>query len=113
MNKIYKILLLSCSLTFASVSNASEGFGTNEPKIKFVQCYPNPATTNINIDLSFVEKGYTITIYNFIGKKVEDIKLANAHTNVNLETYFRGLYIYQLRNKQAQLIESGKFQVVK
>lgn len=113
MKKIYKILLLAVSINMGSTVFANESFGNNDTKIKFVQCYPNPATTNINIDLTAIEKGYTLTIFNFIGKKVEDIKLANNHNNVNLENYFRGIYIYQLRNKQGLLIESGKFQVIK
>lgn len=114
MNKFCKILFLGFGLTISSLGFANgELSGGNEPRIKFVQCYPNPATTNINIDLAVIEKGYTLTVYNFIGKKIEDVKLANAHTNLNLESYFRGLYIYQLRNKQGQLIESGKFNVIK
>ncbi len=113
MNKFLKIFLLTCSLNFVGNGFANEGFGSGEPKIKFVQCYPNPASTVININLSVLEKGYTITIYNFIGKKVEDLKLVNFRNSINLESYYRGLYIYQLRNKEGQLIESGKFQVAK
>ena len=113
MKKLFKILFLVCSLTIVSNAFAIDELSSSEPKIKFVQCYPNPATTSINLDLSILEKGYTVTIYNFIGKKVEDIKLTNLHNTINLENYYRGLYVYQLRNKQGQLIESGKFQVVK
>ncbi len=35
------------------------------------------------------------------------------HLQINLNDYHRGIYIYQIRNKRGQVIESGKFQVLK
>ena len=102
------------------VSAANFSYATNdglfppEQRIKLIQVYPNPASTNINFETTNLsERNLVLTVYNFIGKKVEEIKLNSNKVNISLNNYYRGLYVYQLRDKQGQLIESGKFQVAK
>ena len=112
MKRIVYILLLVAATTLSSftIFSVNENGGKDEPRI--VQFYPNPATSYIIFDLSNAsEKNYTLQIYNFIGKKILETKIVNAHTNINLESFYRGLYVYQLRNKAGQIVESGKFQV--
>ncbi len=113
--KILLTIILTVSLT--QVSNAGgviDGIFP-EQKVRFIQCYPNPATTSINFETSnLIEKNnLVLTIYNFIGKKVDEVKINSNKVTISLENYFRGLYVYQLKDKQGQLIESGKFQVTK
>lgn len=82
--------------------------------VKVVKVYPNPATSFINFEFDKrYEPSYTISIYNFIGKKVEDVKVTDQKLTVSLTDYYRGVYIYQLRDKQGNIVASGKFQVVK
>ncbi len=77
-----------------------------------VRFYPNPATSFITFDFQKAfESGYSIQVYNFIGKKVHDTKNMAQRTIVNLNEYNRGVYIYQLRDRTGRMIESGKFQV--
>ena len=53
-------------------------------------------------------------MYNFLGKRVEDIKnFSNKHTVDLNSRYYSGIYIYQLRDSKGSLIESGKFNVIK
>jgi hypothetical protein len=116
MRFLYKILLLIVVIAFTSQSSfAGNNDGIlGDQKIRFIQCYPNPATTNISFETNNVsDKSLTLTIYNFIGKKVDEIKLSGNKVNISLDNYYRGLYVYQLRDKQGLLIESGKFQVAK
>lgn len=113
MKLFCKILFLAIVMVHSLPSLASDGLLPDQ-RIRFVQCYPNPATTSINFEASNnLDKNLVLTVYNFIGKKVEDVKLNSNKINIPLDNYYRGLYIYQLRNKQGQLIESGKFQVIK
>lgn len=82
--------------------------------VKTVKFYPNPASSFINFE--FTENyndSYTLVIFNFIGKKVEELKVTDQKINVSLTNFYRGVYIFQLRDKQGNIIESGKFQVVK
>ncbi|WP_207492413.1 T9SS type A sorting domain-containing protein [Aridibaculum aurantiacum] len=112
MKYIYLILLLSFSL----FANAQAGKGIDaHPElmsVKAVKFYPNPATTVIHFELlDRSERGYTLQIYNFVGKKVfEAVEIAHK-TTIPLNDYFRGVYIYQLRDRTGKVVESGKFQV--
>ncbi len=82
--------------------------------VKLLHFFPNPAVNYINFDIpENSEKDLTLQIYNFIGKKVIDIPNIPTHTNLPLTDFYRGIYIFQLRNKTGKIIESGKFQVVK
>jgi hypothetical protein len=82
--------------------------------VKTVKFYPNPASSFINFEFSEnYNDSYTLVIFNFIGKKVEDFKVTDQKITVSLTDFYRGLYIFQLRDKQGNIVESGKFQVVK
>ena len=76
--------------------------------------YPNPATTVITFDFQkSYDKGYSLQIYNFLGRKmIEQVNIADQ-TTINLTDFTRGVYVYQLRDKTGKLVESGKFQVSK
>ena len=47
------------------------------------------------------------SVWNAIEKNVP------AKTNINLTDYNRGVYIYQVRDHDGKVVESGKFQVSK
>jgi len=81
---------------------------------KIIRSFPNPATTFINFDfIKNYDKGYNLQIYNFMGKRVYDVNNISSQSRVSLQDFYRGMYIYQLRNKNGQIVDSGKFQVVK
>ena len=76
--------------------------------------YPNPATTVITFDFQkSYDKGYSIQVYNFLGRKMLEQTNISDHTTINLTDFTRGVYVYQLRDKTGRLVESGKFQVSK
>jgi len=82
--------------------------------VKMLRFYPNPATTTISFNFQRdYENTYTLQIYNFMGKKVYDLKNTPPNVRVGLEDFYRGIYIYQLRNKNGIIVDSGKFQVIK
>jgi hypothetical protein len=80
-----------------------------------VRFYPNPATAVINFDFQKdYERGYSIQIFNAIlGRKMYELANMPERMTVNLADFSRGIYIYQLRDKNSRMIESGKFQVAK
>ena len=79
-----------------------------------VNFYPNPATSVINFDFQRgVDKTYSLQIFNFMGKKVYEVKTIAPRMNINLDEFYRGIYIFQLRDKNGSILESGKFQVNK
>jgi hypothetical protein len=80
-----------------------------------IRFYPNPATTQITFDFQgSYDKSYSFQIYSFIGKKVFDLpSLSSSKTTVDLTDFFRGVYIFQLKDKNGKIAESGRFQVNK
>jgi len=110
LKKLLIILLLTAGVYFSGAAqdrfNALSG-----AQLKY---YPNPASSFINFDFqrSF-DNTATLQIYNFLGKKVYEIKNMHFRNYLNLEEFYRGVYIFQLRDKNGQILESGKFQVVK
>lgn len=82
---------------------------------KIVKLYPNPATSRINFELQHAnnDEVYDLIVFNFLGKRVDQIKNVSSRTTVELDNYYSGIYIFQLRDRQGTLIESGKFNVVK
>ena len=84
------------------------------PEAKIVKFYPNPATSFITFDFqNNFDKTYSFQIYNFLGKKVYDVPNVTPKTVVNLNDFYRGVYIFQIRDKNGKIIDSGRFQVAK
>jgi hypothetical protein len=85
-----------------------------DPVAKIIRFYPNPAISFITFDFKQSDnKPYTLTIFNFIGKKVHEVNKITPKTVVDLADFYRGVYIFQLRDLAGKVIESGKFQVSK
>ena len=115
MKKLVLILFITLLSTVQTEAQSSKpvpaSLNTQGTILRF---YPNPATTVINFDFqkSF-EKGYSIQVYNFLGRKMLEQFNISDRTQINLTDFTRGVYVYQLRDKTGKLVESGKFQVSK
>ncbi len=48
-----------------------------------------------------------------MGKNVYEITKMPPRLTISLEDFYRGMYFYQLRDKDGKIIDSGKFQIVK
>ncbi len=48
-----------------------------------------------------------------MGRKVLELNSPSQTTNLSLNDFYRGVYIFRLSDKNGNIIESGKFQVVK
>ncbi|TXT34376.1 MAG: hypothetical protein FD136_360 [Chitinophagaceae bacterium] len=82
---------------------------------KIQRFYPNPATQFIQFEFDkSVDKSYTLEIYNFIGRKMANTLVNSTKLTIYFDdNYYRGLYIFQLRDRTGRIIESGKFQVIR
>lgn len=110
MKKIFYIILLIGGFLFSGFSQTRSV--VNQPKL--IRYYPNPAINDINFEfVKGYDKTYSLEIYNFIGKKLLSVKALVPKMNVQLEGFYRGVYIYQIHDRSGKIIESGKFQVVR
>jgi len=113
LKRLIVILTLIIGINFTSFAQNKLATDNGAPKAKLIKFYPNPASASINFDFQRgYDQSYSLQIFNFIGKKVYETKSLSSRNLINLTEYFRGIYFFQLRDKNGQLVESGKFQVV-
>lgn len=110
--KIY-IFLFFAGLHFfsdAQVRPAQILLNNTEKTVKF---YPNPAVNFINFEFSKnYDNSYSIIIFNFLGKKIEELKVSDIKMTVSVADFYRGVYIFQLQDSHGNIVETGKFQVI-
>lgn len=108
---LFVILLMSLQVK----SQDGQGpLSETSPVSRIIKFYPNPATSFINFDFQKdYNKTFNFQIFNFLGKKVFELNNVTAKTIVNLNDFYRGIYIFQLRDKNNKIVDSGKFQVSK
>jgi hypothetical protein len=83
-----------------------------EPVVKIIKFYPNPAVSQITFDFELgYDKNYSFQIFNFTGKKVFELFAIAPKAQVNVADFYRGVYIFQLKDRNGKIVESGKFQV--
>jgi hypothetical protein len=112
--KIFYILSIILLISVQVKSQERTPSAGKDPVAKIVKFYPNPATSFITFDLQqSSDKNYNLQIFSFAGKKVQEVNKVTAKTTVNLNDFYRGVYIFQLRDQNGKLVDSGKFQVTK
>ncbi len=107
------IYLLFCIFLFAvQTKSQTRSNPLPGPESVAIKLYPNPAITQITFDFqNGFDKNYQFQIYNFIGKKVYELRSANPKTVVDLSDFYRGVYIYQVRTITGKVVNSGRFTI--
>jgi len=110
LRKVLPILLLTFLAAFGA--NGQDTRPGPDATDKFAKPYPNPATSYITFDLQkSYQKGMTIVVYNFLGKKMYENQNVPEKTTITLTDFTRGVYIYHLTDQSGKVIHTGKFQV--
>ncbi len=81
----------------------SDASGINDINLSEISAYPNPASTQVNINLGNNQIDF-INILDLTGKVVDRIQVSNAVEVVNLAEYENGIYFYQIVNDGKVLI---------
>jgi type IX secretion system substrate protein len=109
-----KNLLIITIILFGLNFTSSAQTKTSDTEVKLVNFYPSPASAVISFDFqSGGVNSYSLLLFNFMGKKVYESKIISQHLDILLTDFYRGIYIYQLRDIDGHILESGKFQVIK
>lgn len=114
---LVKRILLLISIILLTTIN-SKGQTSREPSPdalqRILKVYPNPATTFTKFEFQKnFGQGYTLQVINFIGRQVFEAKNISSTTTLDLSSYNRGVYIYELKDQSGKTVEVGKFQVSK
>ena len=104
---ILSFILLSALCVKAQDTRTPAG-----PIAQEVRVYPNPAQSYITIDLqNNYQKGLTIAVYSFLGKKMYESQNVTEKTTLTLTDYNRGIYVYHITGPDGKILFTGKFQV--
>jgi Secretion system C-terminal sorting domain len=113
LKKTFTILLFLIGIntaTFAQQKFANQRLSA----AKVLKSYPNPATSVINFDIARGNDNfYTLQLFNFMGRKVGETIGSAERISFLLDGFYRGVYIYQLKDRSGKIVDSGKFQVIK
>jgi hypothetical protein len=110
LKKFVYIFTFIIGLTFTSFAQTKQA----EPQQKLLKLYPIPAGTTITFDfVRGYDRSYSLQVYNFMGKKVYEVKNVSSKMILPLNDFFRGLYYYHLLDKNKRLVEIGRFQIIK
>jgi hypothetical protein len=105
------LTILSVILLIATTSQAQQSRTPSSNPGLVVSTYPKPATSYITIDLQKgYERGLTLTVFNFLGKKMIETPNVTEKSTVNLNDFTRGVYVYVI-DQGGKVVETGKFQV--
>ena len=111
--RIFYILLSIILLSSTQAKSQVRG-PMPDPEPKIIKFYPNPAVSFITFEITKESnKTYTLLIFNFLGKKVKDVPDVSSKTVVNLSDLVRGIYIFQLKEQNGRVTDSGTFQINK
>jgi|YelNatPaOPRAMG01_1025707.scaffolds.fasta_scaffold00330_11 hypothetical protein len=115
MIKLYLTFLCAFSFFAGNANPEKSPFPDAFDQVKVLTVYPNPATSFVNFEFEANQnyKNYTLYIFSFIGKKMNEYAVDGNKITVPLDEYYRGMYVYQLRNQNGMIVQSGRFQVVK
>lgn len=111
MSRILLILFTILLTTIHSQGQAPRNPAPDGDRI--VRLYPNPATSYVTFELTSNERGYSIQVYSFLGKKMLERQNIPQKTTIDLNDFNRGIYMYHLLDANGRIVESGKFQVTK
>jgi len=100
------ILTIGISVFISNAENNSTvSSSVNETQIE-VSMYPNPASSELNIDINNIQdSNFEVIIFSYLGNIVykETIKNADETTNltIDIKNFRQGIYILQIKTKDS------------
>jgi hypothetical protein len=87
--------------------------GFNNIAAAQLEVYPNPATNLLNINANVNLGGYSLQVYDIIGRLVIRQALEGSNNNVNVAVLANGTYILRINDKQSNVVSQQKFNILK
>lgn len=115
-----KVPTSTCMALLLCLSAAGQSLEKERPNGKampqrIVRFYPNPASEVIQFETrqTMAQQPLQLRIFNFLGRKILEIRRVTNPMRIDLTGFGRGLYLFQVVDARGQIVESGKFQVEK
>jgi hypothetical protein len=85
-----------CVLNFTGLKSASIATTITDINVPKISIYPNPVTSNLNIELSSVKDNERLQIFNTMGRLVKELKVSALIQQVKVEDLSNGVYFIRL-----------------
>jgi hypothetical protein len=109
-----KVILIILTLLFFQHAGAQVKKLSMGEYVKRTSIYPNPARSFIQLQYRHsTPPPSSLVVYNFLGKKQMEVLQPGGNVFIDLASFRRGLYIFQFRDRNGTILDSGKFQVEK
>ena len=87
----------SMSGTITVVADGSLSVPAFKDSMEAINIYPNPASSNLNIDVpSQLKTGLTIEVYDVLGKKLLQKSISKLTTNISISQWNTGVYLMKI-----------------
>jgi hypothetical protein len=87
--------------------------GTKDLAANNIKIYPNPAMDFVILETEDMLGANSVTLYNLNGAVVLQQTIDDNKFRLSLDNIPNGLYLYQIRNKEGQLLIGNKIEVIK
>lgn len=77
-----------------------------------IKVFPNPAVNELQIEGAFETETF-FRICNNTGKGIQHFEIKGNLTKIDLTTFSKGIYFYDILNYQGELLKSGRLVVEK
>ncbi len=91
------------------VYNPSVGIN-DAPSGERIEVYPNPVSENLFVDMSGINDS-KILIFDITGKRIAQYNLEEKINRINISSFAKGLYLYQVITENKATLNTGKFVV--
>ncbi len=94
-------------LVWSGYNSVNDVYGA----VNNVSIYPNPAHNDVTFkcsgDASFIE------ISDITGRLIYSYSMTNNKINIQTETFSPGIFIYSIQNQKKEVINRGRFEIIK
>ena len=108
VKSFYNTQSYSCDRSLLDIPSVSIASAS----VTSVLAYPNPSSTQITFKMSSGENQYII-ITDITGRTLSTLPVYNKQIQVNVSAYSSGIYLYNILDKSGNVLNRGKFSVVK
>ena len=109
------VIVLGSAFLQSNIANPAN-IPARDIQARIVKCYPNPAISFINFDIptNYITKNCSLQVYSFTGKKMYEVSINFSKVTLTFTNeFYRGIYVYQLQDKNGKILDTGKFQVTR
>lgn len=91
-------------ICYKTINNENET-STSEPEDQFINVYPNPAKSDLNIIINIAEEISSFSIYNIQGQAIYLVDNPNELTQIDVNSWSKGLYLVKFLSEKKTTIK--------